>query len=199
MTGTGPSAPPHRWEDEAALRALLQDYAAAADDRDGVRYAELFEPDGTLVAPNYPDDLRPVKVLSGRETLRRVPDALRRYERTFHQVTNARFTIEGDRASGEVQCTAHHLLAAGGGSPTPGARAGAGADGPPWIDHVWFIRYRDDYVRAPGGWRFARRVLELQWVEEHAVALVGPSPAGRPGSDSGGQPAGTGSGGGAPT
>lgn len=195
MTGTGLSAQPDRWEDEAALRVLLQDYAAAADDRDGVRYAELFEPDGTLVAPNYPDDLRPVKVLSGRETLRRVPEALRRYERTFHQVTNARFTIEGDRASGEVQCTAHHLLAAGDAGRT------SRDDGPTWIDHVWFIRYRDQYLRAPGGWRFARRVLELQWVEEHAVARVGPSPAGRSGPDSGAgtQPAGTGSGGAAPT
>jgi uncharacterized protein (TIGR02246 family) len=196
VTGTGSPAQadrPDRWEDEAALRALLQDYAAAADDRDGVRYAELFEPDGTLVAPNYPDDLRPVKVLSGRETLRQVSEALQRFERTFHQVTNARFTIEGDRASGEVQCTAHHLLAAGDAGRTPRD------DGSAWIDHVWFIRYRDQYVRSPDGWRFARRVLELQWVEEHPVVRVGPPPAGRSGRQPGGQPAGTGAGGGAPT
>lgn len=194
MTGTDSSAQRHRWEDEAALRALSEDYAAAADNCDGARFAELFVPDGTLVAPKYPDDLRPVRSLTGSETLRLAPEALRRYERTFHQVTNARFTIEGERASGEVQCTAHHLVAVG-----DAARAPRG-DGPTWIDHVWFIRYRDDYVRAPLGWRFARRVLELQWVEEHAVARVGPPPTDRSGPGADAQPAGTGtgSGGGAP-
>jgi hypothetical protein len=49
---------------------------------------------------------------------------------------------------------------------------------------VWFIRYRDDYVRTPTGWRFARRVLDLQWVEEHTVVRM--APATRPGAQPGG-------------
>ncbi len=195
VSSTGASARGHRWEDEAGLRALSEEYAAAADHRDGERFVGLFVPDGTLVVPRYPDDLRPVKVISGDDALRSVPEALRRYERTFHQVTNSRFTIDGDVASGEVQCTAHHLSSTGGAGRFPGD------DGPEWTDHVWFIRYGDDYVRTGRVWRFARRVLELQWVEEHPVARVGPSPAGPPaaGPDPGAQPAGTGSGGGAPT
>jgi len=198
VTGTDPAAPPHRWEDEAALRSLSEQYAAAADDRDGGRFAELFVPDGVLMAPKYPDDLRPVKSLAGWKALRLVSEALGRYERTFHQVTNARFTIEGDQASGEVQCTAHHLSAAGEAGSTP-REDGSTGDGPTWIDHVWFIRYRDQYVRTPRGWRFGRRVLELQWVEDHAVVRIGPAPTGRSGRGADGQPAGTGSGGGAPT
>ena len=203
MTPTGPSDPGRRWEDEAALRSLSEEYAAAADDRDGARFAELFVPDGTLVVPKYPDDLRPVKSVTGRDALRLVPEALRRYERTFHQVTNTRFTVEGDEASGHVQCTAHHLSGsgpAGRGSRDHGSTGdGSTRDGPTWIDHVWFIRYRDEYVRTPRGWRFVRRVLELQWVEDHAVAQAGPSPSGPSDWAGGAQPTGTGAGGGVPT
>ncbi len=145
--------------------ALSVAYATAADNRDGSVFAGLFSADGDLVVPKYPDDLRAVITRSGREALAKVPDGLRRFERTFHQVTNASFAVDGDRATGDVQCVAHHLSAPEGGS-APRRRPG-------WVDHVWFIRYRDGYTRTVDGWRFARRVLHLQWVEEHAVERVG--------------------------
>jgi hypothetical protein len=157
-------------DDEDSLLALSIGYASAADARDGPAFADLFCAEGALVVPKYPDDLRPVITRSGREALTEVPEGLERFERTFHQVTNASFTLDGDRATGEVQCVAHHLLMAGDGS---------GPD-PSWIDHVWFIRYRDGYTRTTAGWRIARRVLHLQWVEERAVERVGapwPAPA----------------------
>jgi hypothetical protein len=161
-----------RRADEDALLALSVGYAATADARDGAAFADLFCADGALVVPRYPDDLAPVITRSGREALATVPDGLRRFERTFHQVTNASFTVDGDRATGDVQCVAHHLL-------EPEAGTGP-ATGRSWIDHVWFIRYRDGYARTTAGWRFARRVLHLQWVEERAVERVGapwPAPA----------------------
>jgi hypothetical protein len=40
---------------------------------------------------------------------------------------------------------------------------------------VWFIRYRDDYRRTDTGWRFVRRELHLQWVEDRPVGMVGPA------------------------
>jgi hypothetical protein len=180
MTGATPPPRPDRWEDEMALRALSVAYAAAADARDGERFAALFTADGALVIPHYPDDLRPVVTRAGAEALRLVPEGLRRFDRTFHQVTNSSFTLADGRARGEVQCTAHHLSAAAGGSG--------------WTDTVWFIRYHDDYERVGSSWRFWRRILDLQWVEEHAVKRVGSTPPGEVP-----QAAGTGTGGGGPT
>ncbi len=173
-----------------ALRSLSTDYAAAVDARDGDALAALFVESGELLVPDVPADLRPVVRRAGSGALRRVPEGLRRYARTFHQVSDHRFTIAGDRATGEVRCVAHHVTAdpaAPTGAPTedrpeggpqgwpesrPGARAGT--------DTVWYIRYDDDYVRTDRGWRIERRVLHLQWVEEHPVSVLPvPPPSGQ--------------------
>jgi ketosteroid isomerase-like protein len=176
-TGAGgrrPDPAPAGWEDEAALRSLSTAYAAAADARDGEGLASLFSEDGALVVPSLPSDLRPVVTRRGHDDLVQVAEMLRRYERTFHLVTNHRFSVEADRASGEVQCVAHHVSLTrdpSGGDP--------GSVGPAGTDTVWFIRYRDQYRRSTAGWRFERRELHLQWVEEHPVARLG-APAGDP-------------------
>jgi hypothetical protein len=146
-------------DDRVALFDLSIRYAAAADNRDGDAFAELFEPEGEAMFPAYPDELRPVVRRSGQAALRRTPGALKGYVVTFHQVSNPIFRIEGDDADGTVQCVAHHLTG------EPGA---VGA-----TDLVWFIRYEDTYRRRDGSWRFRRRVLHLQWVEQHRVDVVG--------------------------
>lgn len=143
--------------DHAALSDLSVRYAAAVDARDGDSFAELFEVDGELLVPDYPDDLRPVVARKGTAALSRVPAALRQYRLTFHQVTNHHFRVDGSDATGDVQCVAHHL------SGTP----------PDAADTVWFIRYEDSYRRRDGSWRFRQRVLHLQWVEHHPVERVG--------------------------
>jgi SnoaL-like domain len=152
-------------DEGAALFQLSVEYAAAVDARDGVGFAALFEPDGELVVPSYPDELRPVVTRAGEAELRRVPNALDGYALTFHQVSNPRFDVDGDAAEGTVQCIAHHLsgIANEGGA----TEAGSGTD------TVWFIRYEDSYRQRNGTWRFRRRVLHLQWVEHHAVERVG--------------------------
>lgn len=170
MTAAGPTVP-GRQADEAALHALSVAYADAADSRDGDRFAALFVEDGELVVPRVPEDLRPVVTRSGSGALRKVPEGLRRFDRTFHQVTNSTFTVAGDRASGDVQCVAHHLSI---GDRSGRVTAPTTPPPPPATDTVWYIRYRDDYARLAVGWRFARRVLHLQWVEERAVGPVGP-------------------------
>jgi len=169
----GPGPTPPGWEDEASLRSLSTAYAAAADARDGEGLASLFTDDGALVVPRLPSDLRPVVARRGHDALAEVAEVLRRYDRTFHLVANHRFAVEGDTASGEVQCVAHHVSLTG---PPGGGSASAGPAG---TDTVWFIRYRDRYRRSAAGWRIERRELHLQWVEEHPVALLG-APAGGP-------------------
>lgn len=164
---TSQTPPTDQAEDQ--LRTLSLDYATAVDDRDGERLAQLFVADGELVVPNLPDQLGPVITRAGRQALRRVPEGLAVYERTFHQLSNHRYTVDGDRASGEVQCVAHHLSSAAG--PT-GAVGPAGSAG---TDLVWYIRYHDDYRRTGEGWRFVRRELHLQWMEDHPVRTLVPA------------------------
>jgi hypothetical protein len=168
-----------RWVIEAELRSLSTAYATAADHRDGELLSGLFVADGALVVPRYPDDLRPVITRSGSEQLRGVPEGLARYQRTFHQLTNHRYEVAGGLASGEVLCVAHHLSAdpvdpadpvgPAESADTGGDRSGGGGPG---TDMVWFIRYHDEYRRTDAGWRFVRRELHLQWVEDHPVAVV---------------------------
>jgi hypothetical protein len=147
--------------DESALRALSASYAAAADARDGERFAALFAPGAELVVPDYPRDLRPVVVRSGDE-LRRIPVTLGRYLRTLHQVTDWEFAAADGAvsATGIVGCVAHHV------------RRSDDPAGPPGTDTVWYLRYCDEYRRVGGAWRFGRRELHLRWVEERPVSAL---------------------------
>lgn len=153
--------PPRPVEVEA-LGALSAAYAAAVDGRDGEGFAALFAPSGELLVPDVPNDLRPVLRRAGTEALRQVPEGLRRYARTLHLVSDHRFTFRGERAFGEVQCVAHHVAAATSGE----------TDGRVGTDTVWFLRYADQYTLTTGGWRFQRRALHLQWIEEHPVTQL---------------------------
>jgi hypothetical protein len=176
--------------DPASARHELLDlsiaYAAAADAGDGERLALLFVEDGELAVPRYPDDLSLAVTRAGREALRRIPDALRRYERTFHVVSNHEYEVEGDRARGQVLCIAHHIV--------PAEDSATDGPGGP-TDLVWHIRYLDDYRYGEEAWRFTRRELHLQWVEVRPVAALG-----RPWPPTGDDQAeGTGSGAGGPT
>ena len=148
--------------DERELAALCISYALAVDGRNGDRLAGLFVEDGELVIPKVPVDLSPVLVRKGTETLRTIPDGLRRFTKTFHEVLNREFTIEGGTATGTVYCVAHHVTAADG--ETNEATGGT--------DAVWYIRYLDSYRRTAAGWRIVRRELHLEWVEERPVALI---------------------------
>ncbi len=149
------------------------------------------------MVPRLPDRPgRPVVTRSGHDALRQVAEMLRRYDRTFHLVSNHRFVVEGDDGQGEVQCVAHHVSLA-----APPEPAGAGDAGPAGTDTVWFIRYHDRYRRAGGR-------LEVR-PPGAPPAVGGGAPgdrararrrAARPGAERHGvQGAGTGCGGGGPT
>ncbi len=155
-----------RTADQHALWALSVAYAAAADARNGEEFAALFTEDGALVVPRPPAELRPVIIRSGHAALVEATEFLGRYYRTFHLVSSPRFEVDGDEATGDVPCVAHHVS----------APADAGPDSAAGTDTVWFIRYHDRYRRTGPEWRIVRRELHLQWVEEHPVALLGPPP-----------------------
>jgi hypothetical protein len=58
--------------------------------------------------------------------------------------------LDGDRATGESYCLAHHLS--------------AGEDGQRTM-MIASIRYLDEYVKQDGGWLFAERRLMVNWTE----------------------------------
>jgi hypothetical protein len=166
-------------DDESELLALSGEYAAAVDDRDGGRFAALFTGDGELVVPLPPEQLAPVRTLTGADVLRSVPSGLARYEWTLHQVVDGHFAVQAPAtappsATGRVRGLAHHVRA----SDRPGAPAA--------VDTVWYLTYLDTYRREADRWRIARRELHLHWVEERPVTVLA-------------HRAGTGRGGGGPT
>ncbi len=156
-------------EVEDALRSLSLDYTSAVDDRDGERFSQLFVADGELVVPNFPEQLGPVITRAGHQALRRVPEGLSAYDRTLHQLSNHRYALDGDQASGEVHCVAHHL------SRVVDQPVAVGPAGSVATDVVWYVRYRDDYRRTEAGWKFVRRELHLLWVEDHPVRALVPT------------------------
>jgi hypothetical protein len=69
------------------------------------------------------------------------------YEKTQHLVANQLVEIDGDRASGETYCTAHHIYR---------------VDGAP-MNLTMFIRYQDRWLREGGRWWFEQRRLFVDW------------------------------------
>ncbi len=129
--------------DRIAIRELAYSYARAVDRRDWALARTLFTEDAVLVAPRFE--------LVGVERIVKGLGVVERYRSTFHAVHNQAFTFDGDTATGETYCTASHLL----------ERDGATTK----ID--WGIRYQDRCRRGEGGtWRFARRELLVDWIQE---------------------------------
>jgi uncharacterized protein (TIGR02246 family) len=139
-------------DDRLALRALVDAYAQAVDARDADRFAALFAPDGELVVYE-PDEPEPSISWRGPDELREVMKLLSSYSTTFHLMANHTCEIDGEAATGEVYCLAHHL-----------SEGGATGD-----NTLMVIRYHDRYARQDGAWRFARRDVLRQWTEHHAA------------------------------
>jgi SnoaL-like domain len=147
-------APTHA-EDRVALRALADAYAIAIDEGDGDAYLSTFVEDGALIA-HLGRSGEPVAEFRGPEQLRTL--ALTTHEScldTFHFVGNQRCEVDGDAASADTYCVAHHLM------------EGEGGAGP--VDEVLIVHYVDACVRTDAGWRFEQRVAYRLWSETRQV------------------------------
>jgi hypothetical protein len=119
-------------------------YARGCDRRDLEGVAALFQPEGSLVLPGRADDGTDL-VFTGRAAIAERLQLLHRSRVTTHFVGNHLATVDGDRGTGETYCLAYHI------------------DGPPDRNYLMSIRYEDAFERTPEGWRFAKRVLHLDW------------------------------------
>jgi ketosteroid isomerase-like protein len=142
--------------DRQAIRELVDAYAHCADRRDAEGQKALFTEDTHFVVYMEGPGTEPTQTLDGREALTPVFEDLDRYQATMHFNGQSTVVLEGDRASGETYCIAHHLYT---------------EDGTRKLMVAW-LRYLDVFVRVDGAWLFAERELYLDWAETR------PSPAG---------------------
>ena len=135
--------------DRLALRELFDAYAHCADRRDAEGQKALFTDDAHFAVYMDGDGSEPTYVLQGREALTPVFEDLNRYETTTHFNGQSTVALDGDRATGESYCLAHHLFT---------------ADGERKL-MVASIRYLDTFVKCDGSWLFAERNLYVDWTE----------------------------------
>jgi uncharacterized protein (TIGR02246 family) len=139
-------------QDERELNLLALRYARACDTHDAAEFAAIFTEDGEIISPGH--------TMTGRDQIVAVvPTALKRmYLCTMHLVHNNLVWIEGDTATGETYCFAHHLTPA-----EPGKAS----------DYIMAIRYENRFRKVDGTWRFSHRRLNLNWSETKLVDLPG--------------------------
>ncbi|MEV5744165.1 nuclear transport factor 2 family protein [Microbispora rosea] len=147
---SSPDMFPEQVADRLAIRELVDAYAHLADRRDAQGQAALFTDDARVaVYDGEPGTTGPAQTLNGRDELAAAFGSLRTYDKTTHFIGQSTVTVDGDRATGETYCLAHHL----------------------WTEEgqrtlmVMSIRYHDSFVRQDGRWLFAERRLIVDWVD----------------------------------
>jgi hypothetical protein len=149
------SISPEEAADRLAIRELVETYAHCADRRDAKGQMALFTTDTHFVVYMNAKEPKPSQELHSREALAPVFADLNRYDATTHFVGQSTiFTLDGDRATGETYCLAHHVTADGG------------------QRHLMIasLRYLDTFVKIDGAWLFAERLLYVDWLEERAMS-----------------------------
>jgi ketosteroid isomerase-like protein len=149
------SISPEEAADRLAIRELVETYAHCADRRDAKGQMALFTTDTHFVVYMNAKEPKPSQELHSRKALAPVFADLNRYDATTHFVGQSTiFTLDGDRATGEAYCLAHHVMA------DTGKRRLMIAS----------LRYLDTFAKIDGAWLFAERLLYVDWLEERALS-----------------------------
>jgi ketosteroid isomerase-like protein len=148
MTTTAEITPTEQ-RDRRAIRELVDAYAHCADRRDAEGQKSLFTDDTHFLVFIEGQGSQPTQELHGREALTPVFDDLNRYQATMHFNGQSTIALDGDRATGESYCIAHHLFT---------------DDGERKLMVAW-LRYADTFAKVDGAWRFAERKLYVDWTE----------------------------------
>jgi len=137
--------------DRLAVADLVHLYAAAVDDRRFRDVAELFTETAELRLPDPPRELLPVRHWHGRDGVLSALSSLTEVARTQHEVVGEVYAAgpEADYALGRITAVAHHWT--------------FGPEHP--TDLVWHVRYDDEYLRTPVGWRIHGRALTINAIE----------------------------------
>ena len=140
---------PREAADRLAIRELIDAYAHCADRRDADGQKALFTEDTNFLVYMNGPGTEPTQELNGREALTPVFADLNRYQATTHFNGQSTIALDGDRATGESYCLAHHLFTENGTRKLM----------------VASLRYLDSFVKIGGAWLFAERELYVDWTE----------------------------------
>ena len=151
------SIPADEAADRLAIRELVDAYAFCADSRDAEGQKALFTDDTRFVVHMAGEGSAATDDLRGRESLTPVFDNLNTYEVTMHFNGQSTVALDGDRATGETYCLAHHISSHDGGRTLM----------------IAAIRYQDAFVKTDGTWRFAERRLYVRWIETRTLEAAG--------------------------
>jgi hypothetical protein len=149
----GAEITPSEASDRLAIRELLDAYAHCADRRDAVGQKSLFTEDTHFVVYMEGEGSKPTQELDGREALTPVFEDLNRYEATTHFNGQSTTKLDGDRATGESYCLAHHLFT---------------EDGERKL-FIAALRYLDTFVKSDEAWLFSERKLYVDWTETRSA------------------------------
>ena len=146
---------PEEAADRLAIRELVEAYAHCADRRDAKGQMALFTKDTHFVVYMNAKDPKPSQELHSREALAPVFADLNHYDATTHFVGQSTiFTLNGDRATGEAYCLAHHVKVDGGKRRLM----------------IASLRYLDTFAKSDGAWLFAQRLLHVDCLEERTLS-----------------------------
>ena len=143
------SLPAEQAAERLAIRELIDAYAHCADRRDAKGQTALFTEDTAFYV--FMDSLspEPTYVLHGRDALAQVFADLNQYQATTHFNGQSTLRLDGDQATGESYCIAHHLS----------------VNGEKRTLMLASIRYLDKFVKRDGMWLFAERKLMVDWTD----------------------------------
>ena len=144
--------------DRLALGRLVKAYAHHVDRREPEAVAALFCDGGVLaIHAGDPEVVPPDRVRTGREEIVAAIAGMTKYEVTTHFLGQQMVDVDGDTATGETYCMAHHI------STVDGSRR----------DKVMSIRYLDRYRRVDGLWQIEERRLAIDWTDDRELPPSG--------------------------
>jgi len=146
---THPSMSGPEAADRLAIRELVDAYSHCADRRDAQGQMSLFTKDTHFVVYMDAKSTKASIEVNRREDLAPIFGDLNQYEATTHFNGQNTVVLDGDRATGELYCIAHHVTLSGGKRTL----------------FIASLRYDDTFVKADGKWLFAERKLLVDWTD----------------------------------
>lgn len=137
-------------EERIQIQDLINTYAHYADNREAQKQAELFTENAVVNVFNRKEK-QAVQTLQGRKQLAEAFRELKQYDATTHFNGQCTVSINGDSATGESYCLAHHIKIA------------------EKSLLIMSIRYHDKFVKQNGHWLFAERNLFIDWTDNREL------------------------------
>ena len=139
------------------IRALVDAYAYAVDQRDEPMLTALLTPDAALIRPASMVGRGEPAALSGVGLPGQILGAVAHLHSTRHAVAQQVLMGAGTTITvqAETYCTAHHIY----------------AKDDAHRDNRMHVRYQDTFVRQDGRWWISRRELNVDFIEDVPVIV----------------------------